>query len=66
MAAAKGYLEMCKIIIDKVSDINPRDDDDQTPFLTAVKYGHKELARFIADKLQDKNQKDDGDCTPLE
>ena len=66
MAAAKGDQEMCKIIIDKVSDIDPRDDDNLTPFLTAVKYGHKELARFIAGKLQDKNQKDDMDSTPLE
>ena len=66
IAAAKGHLEMCKIIIDKVSDINPRDDDNKTPFLTAVKNGHKELARFIAGKLQDKNQKDDRDCAPLE
>ena len=39
LATMKGHLEMCKIIINKISDINPIDDD---------KWSSLELAHWSA------------------
>ena len=50
----KGHLEMCKIIINKISDINPIDDDKWSSLEIAYEHGYQELSKFIAAKIKEK------------
>ena len=54
LATMKGHLEMRKIIINKISDINPIDDDKWSPLGIAYEHRHQELFKFIAAKIKEK------------
>ena len=58
LAASRGHLEMCKMMIDKGININPLNDTNWTPLRIAAENGHKEVCKFIADKFEDKNEID--------
>ena len=47
LAAENGHLEVCKLIIDKVNDKNPENEDGQTPLHEAAKGGHLEVCRLL-------------------
>ena len=66
IAAEHGHLSICKLIIDKVEDKNPRNVDRETPLLYAVQGGFYEICKLIIDNdLIDKNPRDESGNTPL-
>ena len=48
--------------MDKVTDINPRNNVNRTPLHIAAAYNHKEVWKLIADAIEDKNP--EGDINP--
>ena len=52
--------------MNKVGEINPKDNQGWTPLHSAAHNGHKDLCEFIADKLEEKNPVDDRGWTPME
>ena len=54
LATMKGHLEMCKMIINRITDINPIDDDKWSPLGIAYEHRHQELFKFIAAKIKEK------------
>ena len=50
--------------MNKVADVNPRDNFGWTPLHSAARCGYKELCEFIADKVEEKNPVDDRGRTP--
>ena len=54
LATIKGHLEMCKMIINRITDINPIDDDKWSPLGIAYEHRHQELFKFIAAKIKEK------------
>jgi ankyrin repeat protein len=54
------------MIMNKVKDINPRDNEGWTPLHAAAVEGQKEMCKFIADKVEDTNPEDDESFTPQE
>ena len=52
------------MIANKVTNINPRNNNGRTPLHKAAMNSHNELCKFIADKVVDKNPEDDNGTTP--
>ena len=65
MAAFNGHIEICKIIIDKIVDKNPKDNSDWTPLHKAAGNGHVEVCKLILEKVEDKNPHALNGRTPL-
>ena len=55
MAAKNGHIEICKIILDKIVDKNPKDNSDWTPLHKAAGNGHVEVCKLILERVADKN-----------
>ena len=52
--------------MNKVTNINPRDNKGWTPLHAAAVFGQKEMCKFIVDKVVDPNPEDDEGLTPQE
>ena len=65
MAAKNGHIEICKIILDKTVDKNPKDNSDWTPLHKAAGNGHAEVCKLILEKVVDKNPLSLNGRTPL-
>ena len=65
MAAFNGHIEICKIILDKIVDKNPKDNSDWTPLHKAAGNGHVEVCKLILEKVADKNPHALNGRTPL-
>ena len=46
-----GFLEVCKMIIDKVEDKNPKDPKGRTPLHAAAAKGFEEICKLIIDNI---------------
>ena len=66
IAAECGNLELCRYIIDRIEDKNPKDFIRETPLHWAAEKGHYEVCKLILEKISDKNPKDFYGNTPLE
>ena len=55
IAAVKGNLELCKLILAHVVEKNPISTNGWTPLHMAVANGHIDVARTIVENLDDKN-----------
>ena len=64
MAAKYGYYDMCQLIIDKIEDKNPVDDEGWTPLHYAAERGHMDICKMIASYLDDKNPRTNSGITP--
>ncbi|XP_062918220.1 protein phosphatase 1 regulatory subunit 12A-like isoform X7 [Mobula hypostoma] len=51
VAAAKGYLEVTKLLIQAGFDVNSRDNDGWTPLHAASHWGKEEVCRLLAENL---------------
>ena len=65
IAASNGSLSLCKHIIDRTANLNPRTDDGHTPFHFAAQKGHFEVCKLFIEVLDDKNPSHYGRYTPL-
>ena len=50
-AAAQGHLEVCRLILDKVVNINPSENGGITPLHDAAENGRLDVCRLIIKKL---------------
>ncbi|XP_072905353.1 protein phosphatase 1 regulatory subunit 12A-like isoform X4 [Hemitrygon akajei] len=53
VAAAKGYLEVTKLLIQAGFDVNSRDNDGWTPLHAASHWGKEEVCRLLVENLCD-------------
>ena len=64
-AARYGHVDFCKIIINGLTDKNPKDQKGTTPLHWAAANGHGKICEMILDEIVDKNPKDQEEITPL-
>ena len=64
-AAYNGHLEVCKLIMDNITDKNPTNMEGETPFHFAAKKGQLAVCQFMLENLSDKNPRDRVGITPL-
>jgi len=55
VAAQKGHLEVCKLLLENGADIHAKDDEDRTALLMAVAGNFGELATLLISKGADPN-----------
>ena len=63
--ASKGNLVMCRLMVKKLEDKSPQNNDGQTPLHSAARNGNVELCKVLMEFLMDKNPKDHMGQTPL-
>ena len=64
-AAQNGHLEVCKLIMDNITDKNPANVEGEMPFHFAAKKGQLAVCQFMLENLSDKNPRDRDEVTPL-
>ena len=65
IAAAQGHLELCKYIIEKTNNPNPKIRCGLSAFHMAASSGFQEICELISDNLEDKNPADKKGMTPF-
>ena len=65
IAAMKGNLRICELIISSVKDKNPKEDTGRTPLHLAAVSGNLAVCRLIIRNVQEKNPSDPNGSTPL-
>ena len=63
--AEKDKSELCRLIVEKIKDVNPQDIYGNTPCHIAASHGHVEVCRVLMEYLTDSNTKDDSGITPF-
>ena len=58
VAAEKGHLKICQLIISKIDHNHPRDSDGQIPLHLAADNGHFKVCKMFMRMLEDKNPAD--------
>ena len=58
LAAKRGHLDVCRIILENVKDKNPVGLDGWTPLDFAAENGHLEICELILEKMRKNNPKD--------
>ena len=46
-AAANGFLEFAKLLVENGADVNQKDDSGKTPLTIALEYKHPNVAKFL-------------------
>ena len=64
-AAYNNRLNLCKLIIEKLQDKNPRNNLGETPLHEAAAADNFRICKLIMEKLQEKNPGSDKGVTPL-
>ena len=54
LAARTGCLNICKVIIENINDLNPLDKGKRTPLDYAISHGHNDICEFIKLEIQRK------------
>jgi ankyrin repeat protein len=65
-ATFDGHLEICKCIIEHVSDKNPKDSYGRTPLHIAAIFSHLYVCKLICQYIVDKHPKDNVGRTPFD
>ena len=63
--AKQGKSEMCRLVVEKVVNKNPVDNNGTTPYHIAAINNNVELCRSLMEHLMDKNPRNCDDDTPL-
>ena len=58
IAAVNGNLDLYKLIMNNVDEINPETNNGKTPLHMAVTNGHMELSKMIIERIENKNPSD--------
>ena len=61
IAAERGHLKLCKQIVEKTGDKNPKGPHGCTPFHIATQNGHTEVCLFFIEIVEDKKSLFSGD-----
>ena len=64
-AAQNGHLEVCKLIMDNITDKNPANVEGEMPYHFAAKKGQLAVCQFMLENLSDKNPRARRGITPL-
>jgi hypothetical protein len=64
-AAAYGFVDVVKILLEHGADVNPRNVDGITPLHLATVAGHVDVARILLEHGADVNTKNEDNQTPL-
>ena len=64
-AAAKGYLDIAQILLDRNADVNSRDDEGYTPLLHALLKRKYDVAQLLLNRGADAQVRDKSGKTPL-
>ena len=56
LAARTGCLNICKLIIENIDDLNPLDSEQHTPLEYAISFGHNEVIDFIKNEIQKREE----------
>lgn len=65
-AAAKGDAKVFRVLLKNGGSLQKRDDEDNTPFFTAVTHGHMDIIKHVVEKkLVDINETRNGNVTAL-
>ena len=64
-AAQNGHLEVCKLIMDNITDKNPANVEGEKPFHFAAKKGQLAVCQFMLENLSDNNPRNQWAITPL-
>jgi len=65
IAACKGHLDICRLLIDKGAQVNTKDEVGSTPLHYAAMHGRIEIVRLLCDHGADIEASDNDGCTPL-
>ena len=65
IAAERGNLALCRHIVGRIEDKNPKDLFGQTPLHWAAEQGHYQVCKLILENVSDKNPKDHEGVTPF-
>ena len=64
-ATEKDRIEIVKMVLDKIADVNAKDKFGRTALMFAVRRGRQELVKELLEKGAEVNAKDDEGNTPL-
>ena len=64
IAALRGHLKICKLIIDGLQNKNPENIINMTPLHFAAKYGHMDVCELILENVQNKTPETQDGTTP--
>ena len=64
MAAGKGHLEVCCLIMENLQNKNPVNGNGDTPLHRAASGGHTDVCRLILGEVNHKNPANKSGCTP--
>jgi ankyrin repeat protein len=64
-AAAKGYEDMCRLLIEKKATVDLKDNDGRTPLMIASLNGYESVCRFLIEKNAAVDEKNNYGWTPL-
>ena len=56
LAATTGCLDICKLIIENIDDLNPLDNEQRTPLECAILFGHNDIIDFIKNEIQKRKE----------
>ena len=65
MVAEKGHTEVCNLIVRRLVDKNPSNNNGWTPFHNAARNGHVDVCRLLMKNIANKNPGDNTGWTPL-
>ena len=65
LAVKTGQLDLCKFIMEKTNNQNPKNITGITPFHLAAQIGHLEISKLLIENIKDKSPKDKNRDSPL-
>ena len=66
VAARKGHFEVFKVIMKSFKNINPTDENGNTPLHLAAGIGHSHLCQLILSNVKNKNPRNNYDLLPID
>ena len=65
VAAIDGNIELCRLLVNNIHDVNPKDGNGHIPLYYAATNGHLEVFRIIMERAKDKNPSETSGWTPF-
>ena len=65
LAASQGYLEICRLLLERNADLHGRDNSGNTPLHLAASMGRLEIAHILLERDAEVNSQNDDGSTPF-